>query len=173
MAQMDQAKYDRMRRPDGDDAKDATATRAIDEEMLNPSDLSDEELREEIEARLAKVTQIELHLVNDAKRGFRRGSDWRVRANSAIVHFQSAVRELQGIQNARITMAEQKAFHEKALEAKREVIRLANERQATQESLFVQWFRTTVSKDELKRAWDQVRAMFPDHPVWSAARQDK
>jgi hypothetical protein len=145
---------------------DETATSAGDEEHINPSNLSDEELREEIEARLAKITQIELHLINDAKRGFRRGPDWRVRANAAIVHFQNSARELQRIQKARINFAEQKAFHEKALEAKREVVRLANERQTTQDALFVQWFRTTVSKEEFASAWSQVRAMFPDHPAW-------
>ena len=139
-------------------------------EIINPSDLSDEELREEIEARLATICNINMQLSGDEKSGLTKGDIWRIRAAGAIRHIEAEIRQLQDVQKIRLTLAEQKVFHERALAAKREIARQANEAQDTQNHLFVQWARATMGEDEFARAWDQTRAMFPDNPAWGSVR---
>jgi hypothetical protein len=100
-----------------------------DGEIINPSDLSDEELREEIEARLATICHINMQLSDDEKSGLTKGDIWRIRAAGAIRHIEAEIRQLQDVQKIRLTLAEQKVFHERALAAKREIARQANEAQ--------------------------------------------
>src|SRR6478736_4501782 len=75
-----------------------------DGEIIKPSDLSDEELGEEIDARLSTICNIKMQLNEDQKAGFVKGDIWRIRAQGAIRHYETELWQLQGLQKIRLTL---------------------------------------------------------------------